>query len=223
MHARMILKRVRAIALLAVLMVIAFGAPIHSLASVSDAINATNECEKNPDVACPDTTPSAAEMEPQSAAVGFNAWDYIKMMLAFVVVIILLLLVLKFIKKQTQQVQQSALMQNLGGVSVGQQKSIQLVKVGNKMLLLGVGDDVQLLREVTDADEMAELQAIYESQQVFGTTTPYIKQVFDKLTKKEAPAKTEDFGAVLNKRLEEIKHDRSKDIAAWKNEEDDHK
>ena len=103
MHARMILKRVRAIALLAVLMIIAFGAPIHSQASVSDAINATNECEQNPDVACPDTTPSAAEMESPSAAVGFNAWDYIKMMLAFSVVIVLLFLVLRFLKKQTQR------------------------------------------------------------------------------------------------------------------------
>lgn len=222
MHARMILKRVRAIAFVAVLMIIAFGAPIHSQASVSDAINATQECEQNPDVACPDTTPSAAEMEPQSAAVGFNAWDYIKMMLAFVVVIILLFLVLKFLKKQTQQVQQNALMQNLGGVSVGQQKSIQLVKVGNKMMLIGVGDNVQLLREVTDEEEMAQLQAIHASQQMFGDSTPYIVQLLRKWTKKDTTSSTEAFGSVLNKRLEEIKKDRTKDLEAWR-KEDDHK
>ncbi|MBS7344542.1 MAG: flagellar biosynthetic protein FliO [Caryophanon sp.] len=203
-------------------MIIAFGAPIHSQASVSDAINATQECEQNPDVACPDTTPSAAEMEPQSAAVGFNAWDYIKMMLAFVVVIILLFLVLKFLKKQTQQVQQNALMQNLGGVSVGQQKSIQLVKVGNKMMLIGVGDNVQLLREVTDEEEMAQLQAIHASQQMFGDSTPYIVQLLRKWTKKDTTSSTEAFGSVLNKRLEEIKKDRTKDLEAWR-KEDDHK
>ena len=222
MHARMILKRVRAIALLAVLMIIAFGAPIHSQASVSDAINATNECEQNPDVACPDTTPSAAEMESPSAAVGFNAWDYIKMMLAFSVVIVLLFLVLRFLKKQTQQVQQNALMQNLGGVSVGQQKSIQLVKVGNKMMLIGVGDNVQLLREVTDEDEVAELQAIHESQQFFGDTTPYVVKVMRNWMNKKEAAPTEEFGSVLNKRLEEIKKDRAKDLEAWRNEEEDH-
>ena len=146
------------------------------------------------------------------------------MMLAFVVVIILLFLVLKFLKKQTQQVQQNALMQNLGGVSVGQQKSIQLVKVGHKMMVIGVGDNVQLLREVTDAEEIAELEAIHSSQQLFGDSTPYIVQLVRKWTKKDAPTtSTEAFGTVLNKRLEEIKKDRAKDLEAWRNEEDDHK
>lgn len=219
MHARMIRTRVQGIAFALLLLIAMFGAPIHSEASVSDSINATIECEKNPDVACPETTPSAAEMETQSAAVSFNAGEYIKMLVTFAIVIGLLFLVLKFVKKHNKQVQQNALMQNLGGVAVGQQKSIQLVKVGNKILMVGVGENVQLLREIDDEAEIEQLLATYESQQVVGETTPYFLKIFQKRT--TPTSSQENFSDVLNKRLTEIKQDRSKELAQWHKEEED--
>lgn len=217
MHARMILTRLKQSALAIVLMIVAFGVPIHTQASVSDNINATQECLQNPDVACPDTTPTAAEMETPSAAVSFNAWEYVQMLGTFVLVIALLFLVLKFVTKRNQRVQQHALMQNLGGVPVGQQKSIQLVKVGNKIMMVGVGDNVQLLKELDDEAEIEALLSIYNAQQSDEELLPYFMKFFKK---KQQPAPPQDFGAELNKRLAEIKQGRAQELEQWRQKED---
>ena len=39
-------------------------------------------------------------------------------------------------------------MQNLGGVGVSQGKSVQLLQVGNSLFLVGVGEDITLLKEI---------------------------------------------------------------------------
>ena len=48
-------------------------------------------------------------------------------------------------------------MKNMGGISLGQHKSIQLVVIGESYYLIGVGDDIRLLKEITDPDEIDKL------------------------------------------------------------------
>ena len=45
-------------------------------------------------------------------------------------------------------------MKNMGGISLGQHKSIQLVVIGETYYLIGVGDDISLLKEITDPEEI---------------------------------------------------------------------
>ena len=55
-------------------------------------------------------------------------------------------------------------MKNMGGISLGQHKSIQLVVIGESYYLIGVGDDIRLLKEITDPAEIDKLIEFYEER-----------------------------------------------------------
>ncbi len=60
----------------------------------------------------------------------------------------ILIFVLRFLNKRNQNYQQNSVIRNLGGHSVGAQKSVQLLQIGNQIYVVGVGEDVQLLKEI---------------------------------------------------------------------------
>lgn len=93
----------------------------------------------------------------QSASIGPSFFDVIKMIGSFILVIGLLLLVLKWLQKKGRSFTPHGIVENLGGASLGHQKSIQLVKIGDHIFIVGVGDSVQLLKEVDDKKEIEQL------------------------------------------------------------------
>lgn len=80
-----------------------------------------------------------------------------KMFFALLVVLGLIYVTLRFLNKRHKMFQQVQALENLGGLSVGQNKSIQVVRVGSKMYLLGVGENVELLKEIVDEDVKHDL------------------------------------------------------------------
>lgn len=88
--------------------------------------------------------------------VGINFLDVLKMLASLVLVLAILYFLLKFIQKKSQSYQQNRLIQSIGGTTLGGNRSVQLVKVGRRILILGVGEDIQLLQEITDEQEMNE-------------------------------------------------------------------
>ena len=65
-------------------------------------------------------------------------------------------------------------MKNLGGLSLGAQKSAQLIQIGNRLYIVGVGDNITLLKEIDNEEEMNQLLAFYNNKQQEFSTTPYI-------------------------------------------------
>lgn len=49
------------------------------------------------------------------------------------------------------------MLQNLGGIQLGQQKSVQVIRVGDRFFIVGVGDSIQLLDEIRDEAEIQQL------------------------------------------------------------------
>ncbi|RLQ95733.1 flagellar biosynthetic protein FliO [Falsibacillus albus] len=86
-----------------------------------------------------------------------SAWDIIKMIFALLFVLALLYGLLKFINKRSRSYQHSRLIENLGGTPLGGNRSIQLVKVNNRILILGVGENIQLLKDIDNQDEFSEI------------------------------------------------------------------
>lgn len=174
-----------------------------------------------------DTTPPAAETDQtNSAAVGFSIWDYVKTIIALVFVVVLLYVVLKFLNKRNLKYQQNQIIQNLGGLSIGTQKSVQLLQVGDTLLLVGVGEDIQLLKEITDTGQKEKLLAIYNDRQEFAASSPYITELLGKLKKNSVTEENEGiqetlFSELLQKKLSTIKKQRSKEIEKWKQKEND--
>ena len=66
----------------------------------------------------------------------------------------LIILVLRFIAKKNRTWFQAKSIRNLGGIGVGQNKSVQLVKIGSSIYVVGVGEDVRLLDKIEDEVEI---------------------------------------------------------------------
>ena len=89
--------------------------------------------------------------------VGITALDVFKMIFALLFVIILLFLLLKLVNKKSRGYSTGKMIQNLGGASLGGNRSLQVVRVGEKILVLGVGENVQLLDLVEEEREFNRL------------------------------------------------------------------
>lgn len=158
----------------------------------------------------------AADRTQDGAAVGLSWWDYTKTLLALLFVVGLLLALLKFINRKNRSFDQHKLMKNIGGLSLGQQKSIQLVVIGDSYYLIGVGDEVRLLKEVTDPEEISALESYFVEDELQSppglvnkllTMLPFGKG--DIVDDSDQPA---DFKNMFTSRLEELKAERKKHL-----------
>lgn len=170
-------------------------------------------------------TPETTE-ETVSVGVSVTAWDYVKMIFALLFVIALLYGLLRFVNSRNKTFQTNQLINNLGGVGVGQGKSLQLMQVGNSIFLVGIGEDITLLKEITDPAEIENLTKIYEEKIDIGKSIPYISELIGRFREKgTSKTKSEDkkpsFDETFQKRLQEIQKDRSNVLKDWKTKERD--
>ncbi|WP_088105103.1 flagellar biosynthetic protein FliO [Halalkalibacter urbisdiaboli] len=89
---------------------------------------------------------------------------FAQMLGALAFVIFLLYVILRFINKRTRAFRSTQLLQNVGGVPLGANRSVQLVKVGNRVLVVGVGETIQLLKEIEDESEIKQLMTQQQEQ-----------------------------------------------------------
>ena len=167
--------------------------------------NEPNATKKSEDKIKEDTKITPEENTSQVSetnGVSITAWDYVKMIFALLFVIALLYGLLRFLNKRNRSFQHNQLIQNLGGVGVGQGKSVQLMQVGNSLFLVGIGENINLLKEITDPQEIEELTKIYEDKLGSGQTLPYVMEVMNKW-----------------KQSKTIKRDRSEVLNDWKTKE----
>ncbi|WP_264987115.1 flagellar biosynthetic protein FliO [Lysinibacillus piscis] len=195
----------------------------------ADNTNSVSDCYNKQDAdKCKEDPPAAGTEEEVSAAGAVSAWDYIKMVLALIFVVVLFYGLMKFLNKKNLNFQRNQLIQNLGGLSLGAQKSVQLLQVGDTLYLVGVGENVQLLCEINDATEVEKLLALYNDRQEFAATSPYILELLSKLKKsnhQQAPTeeKQNSFGELFEEKISKIKQERSEEIERWKQKENDDK
>ncbi|MGM0522541.1 MAG: flagellar biosynthetic protein FliO [Bacillota bacterium] len=195
--------------------------------SVLDAYrqSSTDELESNREESNSDNTPLQNEQtetpddpdsglfEDDNEEVSF--WGLvIRFLLALALVVILIYVLLKLMNKFTSKQGQLNNLENLGGVSVGMNKSVQLVKVGTKVYLLGVGDTVELLTEVTD---QAFIEQLMNNKQAPGA------DLFSKVTQslQQKQSKSDDnsslnenskdsFSTLFKGELEQMKNKQAK-------------
>ncbi|WP_456271535.1 flagellar biosynthetic protein FliO [Bacillus sp. AK031] len=144
---------------------------------------------------------------------GVTAFDYIKMIFALVFVIALIYFLLKFINQKSKSFQQTKLIHNLGGTTLGGNRSVQLVKVGDRILILGVGEDIQLLKEIDGVEEKEEILEYYEEkpqgiQQPKALLAQLIGRKTDSSSKDEND--TQSFQSLLKTQLDDIRKGRNK-------------
>lgn len=161
--------------------------------------------------------PGADERETEIEVVEQNTFlIFAQMIVALILVVMLIYFLLRFIGKRSQSFRSTHVLQNIGGVPLGQNRSVQLVKVGERVLVVGVGEDIQLLKEIDNEQEIAKL--IEQQQQSLDQLDQPINKLFDLLTnkKKSKPVvKTnntdkDSFKHLLSKQLDEVSRSQKK-------------
>ena len=143
-----------------------------------------------------------------NATVGVTFFDIIRTIFVLVIVIGLLIALLKWMQKKSNLPYSGNLVKNLGGAPLGGNRSVQVIQAGNSILIVGVGENIQLLKEVTDEKEISDILQQYNDRmdQMVNTKNLYSK-IKDFLEKKGTANETEEqhsFKDEITKRIKEI-------------------
>ncbi|PFA67871.1 flagellar biosynthesis protein FliZ [Bacillus sp. AFS015802] len=178
-------------------------------------VNNVKDCIEHPDK-CEGQQTNEVEGSESGLATSVTFVDYLKMIVALVFVVALIYFLLKFINQKGRSFQQTKLINHLGGAPLGGNRSVQIVKVGKQVLVLGVGEDIQLLKEVRDESEKEEILSYYEESQY-----PDAKSAVSSLltrVKGSSPEKApSSFQAQFKSQLEEMNKGRKKMLEELKN------
>lgn len=208
-----------------ILLLVPFQAEVYAATDPNESVEdflkkSKDDTDKEPIV----ESESEEDTSVESGGISVSIWDYVKMIFALLFVIALLYGLLRFVNSRNKTFQTNQLIQNLGGVGISQGKSVQLLQVGNSLYLVGIGDDVSLLKEISDPEEIEKLTNMYEEKQEIGKAVPYILELFTRLkdkrqTNNPTNTKVPSFNETFQKRLQEIKKDRSDVLKEWKTKE----
>lgn len=156
------------------------------------------------------TTPSN-QLTTEDNAVGLRAGDYFKMIFALLFVVALLYGLLQFINKKNKVYQHGKMIENMGGASLGSNRSVQMVRVGEKILVLGVAENIQLLNIV---EEEAEFNAIIDdyNNRMEQALDPkdIVTKLIGKWQEKTKPKQQTSFSATLKEELSSMSLERKK-------------
>jgi flagellar protein FliO/FliZ len=176
--------------------------------------NSVKDCIQHPEK-CQDQKPAAKQSVKQtndSSQVGVTMWDFVRMIFATAFVVALLYFLLKFINKKSRSFKSTQLVENLGGTVLGANRSVQIVKIADRLFIVGVGENVQLLKEIDDPSERTQILTDYNNkldQSVH--PSELVTKIIDK-TKKWQPSnkKGPTFTTLFKAQLDELSKGRKK-------------
>lgn len=192
--------------------------------NVKDCFEENGECEeleKSSDEIVTndsDTLVGNENIKPTSVILNF-----IKMIFALLLVLALIYFILMFVKKRNRLFSNVQVLENLGGITVGANKSIQLVRIGNKVYLIGVGDNVEMLQEITD--EEVKLSLLEREEEAFQPTS-FLQSLLQKNSmnrnKNKDVQESDNFTNTLEMELKKLKDQRNQIVFNNKEKDDRH-
>ncbi|WP_246860838.1 flagellar biosynthetic protein FliO [Bacillus sp. REN3] len=184
----------------------------HGMASAEQQNKSAKDCVENP-ASCDDWQPGKAginKTKDTKTTVGVTFWDFLKMIFATIFVAGLLYSLLKFINKKGASYKRSQLVENLGGTSLGGNRSIQVVKAGNRLLVVGVGENIQLLKEIDDPEEYSQVIKEYNNKMdQLAQPSDIVSKIRGKM-KKDGKNEYTSFTDLLKEQLDDMSGGRKK-------------
>lgn len=176
----------------------------------------TNKTDKN------ETTKTTETNKEENSSVGVTIWDFIKMIFATIFVVALLYFLLKFINAKSRRFQNNQLVENLGGTSLGANRSLQIVKVGDRVFVVGVGEDVQLIKEIDDKEEVSSILSEYNSKiEQLSSPSGIVTKVLKRAKGAQTKGNSQSFAKLFEKQLGELSKGRKKVLEEMKKEVSD--
>lgn len=133
---------------------------------------------------------------------------FIQMIAALAVVIALIYIMLRFVGKRTRSFRDHQTLQSIGGVPLGTNRSLQMIKLGDRILVVGVGETIQLIKEIDDQTEVAKIMEQHQSEfdrleEPLTKASTWINQLVTKKNEHNTK-KTLDFSELLDKQLKDV-------------------
>lgn len=175
------------------------------------------------DFAFAQSEPGNAIPERQMPQTGtFDSLQMIGKVILFLILIIALFLVLiRFVNKKNQFSLFGRQVRSIGGVPLGQNKSIQIVEIGRSLYVVGVGDNIQLLEKINDPEEVAYVSGLLQSSgsdypgfQAFGKWLGKLQTKKKDSVVEEEVEMTSSFQQVLHDKLKRVRA-RNKNVEEW--------
>lgn len=183
--------------------------------NVKDCLEASEDCEELKQPVQGDSNHLVEDEPVPSTSIVMN---FIKMIFALLLVLALIYFILTFIKKRNRLFSNVHVLENLGGITVGTNKSIQLVRIGAKVYLIGVGDNVEMLQEITDEEIV---HTLLEEEEQNAQSSTFIGAFLQK-GRFRSDEKNKQFTSTLEKELNKIKDKRHRMIHHMKEKDDRH-
>lgn len=121
----------------------------------------------------------------ETSSPGAVIWMIIQILFALALIAVLIFIVIKFFARKSQNFDSPRKLRIIAGIGVSPQKSIQVVEVGRKLYILGVGQDVNLLDKIDNPDEVSDLVESLDFSRVEQQFIVTWKQRFQKWFKKK--------------------------------------
>ncbi|GIP33079.1 flagellar biosynthetic protein FliO [Paenibacillus sp. J2TS4] len=141
---------------------------------------------------------------------GYSGFGMVFKVIVYLVLIIgLFLFIIKMMAQKNKGFMPGRTIKTWGGVSLGQNKSVQIVQIGHSLYVLGVGDEIRLLEKIDDLEEIEYIR----SQSMVGINNEM--KGFPLIRKWFAPKKAEEetsvsFQQMFQQRMDQLsdRHDR---------------
>jgi len=122
--------------------------------NIKDCLEQNEDCLEQDSLVDSSNEESVADERLQETSFFFNI---VKMIFALLLILALIFFLSKLFNKKNNSLHQLNVLENMGGISVGQNKSIQIVRIGTSFYVVGVGENIELLKEITDETLQQEL------------------------------------------------------------------
>lgn len=202
-------KKITAVTFLLLLLSFSFG-----FMNVSAETEYVGDCLENPEACAESLDEPVVDTDEndetnllgQETGNSSLVFEIIKMFFALLLVLALIYIFLYFLKRRNKHGNRLKSLENIGGISVGQNKSIQIIRLGDAIYLVGVGEEINLLKEIKD--EALINQLLTERQE---DTSEFSADTFLSLFQKKQDKNKADengFKDLFNEELNDLKNKR---------------
>jgi flagellar protein FliO/FliZ len=169
----------------------------------------------------PDGKPDAdVEESVETQPIEEKSFAAIIVQLIFYTLLIIAMIygLIRFLASRQKKMQPNQAVKLMGGTPLGNNRSLQLVKVGNQIYMIGVGEEVTLIKEFSSEDEINSIEKDLERQTPALFPNPVSTFIKGKLTRQKETEPMTDFNHLFNQSLDkqklkqnQLKRDLSKD------------
>ncbi|MBH0229284.1 flagellar biosynthetic protein FliO [Halobacillus yeomjeoni] len=124
---------------------------------ITFASPSAEECIKDPELEGCEPVDSTGETDEvpvegleNSESSPSLVWTILRLILVLLFILALIYGLLKFFNKKNKLFNRNRTMENLGGMTLAPNRSVQAVRIGEKVYILGVGESVQMITEIED-------------------------------------------------------------------------